>query len=614
MFISTIKENYLFLLLLVFLTMLISIQGCQPSQPTLSLGNCCKIKNPLNVTQACIATSLDDNQCSAIAAQTGSSYELVPASSCLNLVVNPDCGIDEFNNKIGCYINDGSGVNRFIPQANPPEDPQPESKYCKYSSTELNYCNQGEWALIQDCASQNCVNGVCQSCTPICSAGQSISSCNTLCCGPGNKLTMHLDNQYDDDFAGEFIDDTKWNVDRGNNVFEITQGGSSDNRLRLYKGATPIGNYSGNINSLNKFELTGNFIVEIGFDLIYFPYPEVDRGNQLILAIKDSVTGNAWYISRQKWSQTNGYNCWGTNTQTFCSKDIKNPGLNELGDTIGKMRLERKDGMMYGYIYNSTNKKWINIGSTAQGVNNNPVYVAINLQNYNNGDTLDVKVDHFVVYKPIDSSGNNNHGAVYGNVKKIQDRFGNFYDAFELDGKTGYVEVPSSTTLDIKPFTAELWVKLNAQPTSNPVQYPSFISRIGTLKGWQILYDSSGNINIVFRPNSLPEQYHVVNHPLLNDNQYHLVATYSDNGVSATTKLYVNGQLIGTKTHTNKIMVIPTGEKLYIGTNRDGAPSGYTDGRREVNGIIDEVNVYNRVLTSTEILNRYNNQFKCTDY
>ena len=61
-------------------------------------------------------------------------------------------------------------------------------------------------------------------------------------------------------------------------------------------------------------------------------------------------------------------------------------------------------------------------------------------------------------------------------------------------------------------------------------------------------------------------------------------------------------------------MVIPTGEKLYIGTNRDGAPSGYTDGRREVNGIIDEVNVYNRVLTSTEILNRYNNQFKCTDY
>src|SRR3989344_5317241 len=102
-FISTIKENYLFLLLLVFLTMLISIQGCQPSQPTLSLGNCCKIKNHALVTQACIATSLDDNQCSAIAAQTGSSYELVPASSCLNFERNPDCGTDGFNNKIGCY-------------------------------------------------------------------------------------------------------------------------------------------------------------------------------------------------------------------------------------------------------------------------------------------------------------------------------------------------------------------------------------------------------------------------------------------------------------------------------------------------------------------------------
>src|SRR3989344_3540899 len=90
-FISTIKENYLFLLLLVFLTMLISIQGCQPSQPTLSLGNCCKIKNPAFVTQTSIVTSFDDNQCAAIAAQTkNSSFELIPGSSCLNFVVNPD--------------------------------------------------------------------------------------------------------------------------------------------------------------------------------------------------------------------------------------------------------------------------------------------------------------------------------------------------------------------------------------------------------------------------------------------------------------------------------------------------------------------------------------------
>jgi len=61
-------------------------------------------------------------------------------------------------------------------------------------------------------------------------------------------------------------------------------------------------------------------------------------------------------------------------------------------------------------------------------------------------------------------------------------------------------------------------------------------------------------------------------------------------------------------------MAMPTDEKLYIGTNRDGAPSGSTDGRREVNGAIDEVNIYNRILTDQEILNRYNSNTRCTDY
>ena len=363
---------------------------------------------------------------------------------------------------------------------------------------------------------------------------------------------------------------------------------------------------------MNRFELTGNFAIEISFNLLQFPYPgeTVDGGNQLILEMRDEETGNAWFMSRQRWGVANGYNCWGTgNAQTFCVKDVQSE---DIGDTVGNMRFERKNSKIYGYIYNNTAHKWIQIGSTAFA-NNNPVYIAITLQNYNSLDGLKVEIDYFEVFKPIDSSGNNNHGLVYGNVKKTQDRLGNFNDAFEFDGKTGYVEVPSSATLNIKPFTAELWIKLNSQPTSAPVQYPSFISRIGTLKGWQILYDSSGNINTVFRANS-GEQYHIINYPLSNNQWYHLVTAYSDNGVDATTKLYVNGQLIGTKTHANKIMAMPTDEKLYIGTNRDGAPSGSTDGRREVNGAIDEVNIYNRILTDQEILNRYNSNTRCTDY
>src|SRR3989344_5440480 len=63
-FANIIKENYAFLLLLVFLTIVISIQGCQPSSPTLSIGNCCKIKDPTNLeTKDCIPASLSNAEC-----------------------------------------------------------------------------------------------------------------------------------------------------------------------------------------------------------------------------------------------------------------------------------------------------------------------------------------------------------------------------------------------------------------------------------------------------------------------------------------------------------------------------------------------------------------------
>lgn len=161
-FINVIKENYTFLLLLIGLVVVISIQGCQPLEPTLRTGNCYKIKDSSTLqTQACIATSLSSAQCAEIASQSGSSYQLVPGSSCLNFVANPDCGTDEINNKIGCYLDDGSSVNKFYPQANPPESPQPASLACQYGTPNLYKCDQGKAVFVEDCAASGkvCQNG-----------------------------------------------------------------------------------------------------------------------------------------------------------------------------------------------------------------------------------------------------------------------------------------------------------------------------------------------------------------------------------------------------------------------------------------------------------------------
>ena len=191
-FINVIKENYTFLLLLIFLTVVISIQGCYSYTGTggTPAPNCCKIKNPALVTQACVYGDLDTSECAAIALQSGSSYELVPQDACADYYGNPDCGTDEFINKIGCYLDDGSGVNRFYPQYNypDPENPSLASSFCGYGSANLFKCDRGEAVSVDiggvsQCPSgKYCVSGACtSSCTPRCPYGQTISNCNTIC-------------------------------------------------------------------------------------------------------------------------------------------------------------------------------------------------------------------------------------------------------------------------------------------------------------------------------------------------------------------------------------------------------------------------------------------------
>ncbi len=162
-FINIIKENYTFLLVLIGLVIVISIQGCQPSSPTLSIGNCCKIKDSSTLqTKACIAASKTTVECAEIASQIGSSYELAPASSCLNFARNPDCGTDEISNKIGCYLDDGSGLNKFIPQYNPDKP----FLSCLYNNKKLYKCDQGKITLVEDCSktptSNYCINNICK--------------------------------------------------------------------------------------------------------------------------------------------------------------------------------------------------------------------------------------------------------------------------------------------------------------------------------------------------------------------------------------------------------------------------------------------------------------------
>jgi hypothetical protein len=75
-----------------------------------------------------------------------------------------------------------------------------------------------------------------------------------------------------------------------------------------------------------------------------------------------------------------------------------------------------------------------------------------------------------LAYYPMDNdakdvSGNGNNGVMRGNLKPVRDRFNNPCGALFFDGKTGFIEVPSSGSLEAlnKKFTFTVWYKFSEQ-------------------------------------------------------------------------------------------------------------------------------------------------------
>jgi hypothetical protein len=181
-----------------------------------------------------------------------------------------------------------------------------------------------------------------------------------------------------------------------------------------------------------------------------------------------------------------------------------------------------------------------------------------------------------------DSSGSGNTGTISGATRTASGRFGR---ALSFDGVNDRVNINDSKSLDLTTgMTIAAWVR----PT--------------TLSSWRtvILKEQPGNLVYALYANtdsSVPSgeistgafTYHVQlgsSQPPLNT-WTHLAATYD----GATLRLFVNGIEAGAKAATGPL-VVSTGA-LRIGGN---AVWG-----EYFSGLIDEVRIYNRALSSTEI-------------
>ncbi len=206
-----------------------------------------------------------------------------------------------------------------------------------------------------------------------------------------------------------------------------------------------------------------------------------------------------------------------------------------------------------------------------------------------------------------DASGNGNHGTVQGNLKYVVGKIG---QAIQLNGKDTYIDVGDKADAMSNSFTLSAWIK-----TDNYNQYAKVVNKGQTNSGtpensgyslrfvtpeivkseeaelWFNFYDDSNTGSYSSLPISkLPtEQFLLITGVLDRQRTHNLM------------KLYVNGKLVSSK--QADFVSSDTNIPLAIGALCRG---NYGKTTEIFNGLIDDVRIYNRALSDSEIQNLYN--------
>jgi hypothetical protein len=185
-----------------------------------------------------------------------------------------------------------------------------------------------------------------------------------------------------------------------------------------------------------------------------------------------------------------------------------------------------------------------------------------------------------------DSSGNGNHGTIYG-AKWTNGKFG---QALSFDGVDDYVD---TTAINITgPITITLWVKLNV-PVIDKVH--TFVNKYPGVNYWMFYtheIEKSPVIGFVFT--NAGWQRTAGYATALTDMKWHFLAAGYD---GTKLFLYEDGILKQTKT-IGSDTIRTSAHTVKIG--------GSTVANEWLNGLIDEVRIYNRALSEEEIRYHYN--------
>jgi len=213
-----------------------------------------------------------------------------------------------------------------------------------------------------------------------------------------------------------------------------------------------------------------------------------------------------------------------------------------------------------------------------------------------------------------DESGNHNDGIVHGLIRAVMDRFGNPCGAYQFDGISGYIEVPSSATLE-RPagaVTITAWYRFNS--SRNNYWLTVLCKGIGTeerddnpqyrLQIQQNLVagnaaciggPSNGSGTVSLKTGCTPCDTGFRNHAFAPFEWDFCAMVYDGQNMS----VYINSGKVFEMPYTKPLA--KNNSSLYIGLDEPGMTEHF-------DGTLDDVYIFDRALTPGEINLLYTKQ------
>lgn len=190
-----------------------------------------------------------------------------------------------------------------------------------------------------------------------------------------------------------------------------------------------------------------------------------------------------------------------------------------------------------------------------------------------------------------DISGNANHGTVNG-ATLTSDRFGNANNAYSFDGLDDYIQTNKWMNGINNNWTISFWVKMYAQ-SQTPTE-KVFVLHRAHFQDKDLMWNNN-SIYISDR-NGAPSN--ITSSVFAPDQLWHHVIVKSSNNII---ELYIDNNFISSVNRT----VISDWDNSYYGSFFGG--NGYDPSwHGTINGVLDDIGIWNRTLTIAEIQQVYN--------